>query len=372
MPEAPACPRQTRVGLEAIAPVAHGSAAAAELGAAGLSLADVLDFSVNTNPLGPAPSVLAAVRQTDWSRYPGDDDAPLRHRIAAHCGVDVHAVALGNGSAELLWLLALAVLSPGDRVAVLGPTFGEYVRAAQVVGAQVQQVPEPHGLAADTRVLVVCNPNNPTGRYLAQADVARLLDEAPERLLVLDEAYAAFAPARWASEPLLARYPNLVILRSMTKDHAVPGLRLGYLLASPEVASAVEAVRPPWSVNAGALRAGLAALEAPAQAHLARGVEEVQQARALLTSGLRQLGYELLPSAANFVLVRVGDATAFRRRLLRRGLVVRDCTSFGLPAHVRIACRRPDECQRLLDGVAALAESAVSEEPVAGGRDGAR
>ncbi len=331
-------------------PVLHGSVAAAELADFGLAPRDVLDFSVNTNPLGPAPSVLEAVHSTDWSRYPGDDEAPLRRGLAEGADVAAEQVVLGNGSAELIWLIALAILRAGDAVAILGPTFGEYARAVCVVGATPIEVGDPQE-AFSTRALFVCNPNNPTGQYRGQAEIEHLLDEQPRRLLVLDEAYATFVDQRWRSEALLAR-GNLVVLRSMTKDHAVPGLRLGYLLASAEVASAVAGVRPPWSVNAGALRAGLAALEPEAEAHVQRARRLVAQSRRALTDGLTRLGFGVEPSQANFVLVHVGDGASFRRALLPHGLVVRDCASFGLPSCVRIACRLPVECQRLIETVA--------------------
>jgi histidinol-phosphate aminotransferase len=342
-------PDLLRPGVRAIEPVAHGSVPAAELAAYGLRLADVVDFSVNTNPLGPAPSVLAAVAATDWTRYPGDDEGPLCAAIATRCGVRPDQVVLGNGSAQLLWLVCLAALAPGRCAAVLGPTFGEYARAVRAVGAAVREVQDPDG-AAGAHVLFVCNPNNPTSAYLGRAEVERLLAAAPGRLLVLDEAYAAFVAERWPAEPLLAQ-PNLVILRSMTKDHALPGLRIGYALAAPEVARALEAVRPPWSVNAGALRAGLAAFGPEAEAHLARARALVARSRALLAEGFAALGYAVAPPAANFVLVQVGDGAAFRRALLPRGRVVRDCASFGLPRHVRVACRLPAECLALLDAV---------------------
>ena len=333
--------------------VPHGSVAAAELAELGLATADVVDFSVNTNPLGPAPSVLRAIAGTDWTRYPGDDERPLRQRLAERAGVSAEQVVLGNGSAELLWLIALASIRPGDRVAVLGPTFGEYARAARVTGACVREL-DHSDLAEPTRVLFVCNPNNPTGDYVPAGRIRQLLDESSARLLVLDEAYATFVDQRWPSEPLLER-GNLVVLRSMTKDHALPGLRLGYALAAPEVARAMAAARPPWSVNAGALRAGLAALEPEAEAHVARAREVVRTSRRLLTDGLTRLGLRARPAAANFVLVDVGDGARFRSALLREGLVVRDCASFGLPSCVRIACRLPQDCERLLGAVDRLA-----------------
>ena len=338
-----------------ITAVAHGSVSASELAAFGLGPADVLDFSVNTNPLGPAPSVLAALGTTDWTRYPGDDEAPLRQALAERAGVAAQCVALGNGSAELIWLLGLATLRPGETVAVLGPTFGEYTRAAHILGAHVRDVRAVDDVPA-ARLVFLCNPNNPTGDHHPRAVVERLLADDPLRLVVLDEAYAAFVDRDrfWPSEPLLA-YPNLVILRSMTKDQALPGLRLGYLLADPQVAGAVEAVRPPWSTNAGALRAGLAALEPAAEAHVAAARAVVHTSRHLLTHGLTELGLHVRPSGANFVLVEVGDGATFRRALLTEGhIVVRDCASFGLPHCVRIACRQPDDCRRLLERCATL------------------
>jgi histidinol-phosphate aminotransferase len=338
----------------ALDPVVHGSVAAAELAGFGIGPGDVLDFSVNTNPLGPAPSVLQAVRETDWSRYPGDDEMPLRRRLAERADVPVEQVVLGNGSAELMWLVALAALRSGDVVGIVGPTFGEYTRAVRVVGATPIAVADSNEAGA-TRALFVCNPNNPTGQYRGRSEIEQLLDEQPDRLLVLDEAYAPFVDNRWRSEPLLD-FGNLVILRSMTKDQALPGLRLGYLLAGPEVARAVEAVRPPWNVNAGALRAGLAALEPDAEAHVRHARALVAQSRRLLTDGLTRLGFRVEPSLANFVLVHVGNGARFRRALLQHRIVVRDCASFGLPDWVRIACRLPDDCQRLIEAVERVAD----------------
>jgi histidinol-phosphate aminotransferase len=327
----------------------------------GLTPADVLDFSVNTNPLGPSPAVLRAVQDTDWTRYPGDDETPLRAGLARQSGVLADNVALGNGSAELLWLIALAVLQPGNRVVVVGPTFGEYARASRAVAAHVTEVHAPADVPP-ARLVFVCNPNNPSGTLVGRRDIELLLQNRSDRVVVLDEAYAAFATERWRSEDLLASHPNLIILRSLTKDHALPGLRLGYLLASPEVASAVEAVRPPWSVNAGALRAGLATLEPEAYAHVERARSLVATSRTLLTDRLSALGYPVRPSAANFVLVNVGDATAFRRTMLPHGMVVRDCTSFGLPACVRIACRLPEQCARLIDVATSLRQQGTLAE----------
>jgi len=134
-----------------VQPVVHASVAAAELTALGLAPRDVLDFSVNTNPLGPAPSVLQAVRETDWSRYPGDDEEPLRRCLAERADVAPEQVVLGNGSAQLMWLIALAALRPGDQVGIVEPTFGEYARAVRVVGATPIEVGDPGDAGAVAR-----------------------------------------------------------------------------------------------------------------------------------------------------------------------------------------------------------------------------
>jgi histidinol-phosphate aminotransferase len=331
--------------LSASAAAVHGSVSLQELRQYGLKPADVLDFSVNTNPLGPAPSVLRALSDTNWSRYPGDDEAPLRQQLARINGVSEHQVVLGNGSVDLMWWTLLAVVRPGDRVAVAMHTFGEYARAARAVGAEVIDTP------AGARAVFVCQPNNPTGEYRAREEIEYLLTREADRLVVLDEAYAAFVDHRWPAERLIQQHPNLTILRSMTKDHALPGLRLGYLLASSDLAYAVAAVRPPWCVNAGALRAGLAALEPESQRHVAAARAVVADSRAYLMRELSRFGFSVRSSAANFVLVEVGDGAAFRRSLLPVGMVVRDCASFGLPSCVRIACGLPADCERLLTAI---------------------
>ena len=335
-----------REDLMQVPEVAHGSVSAAELARYGLTMEQAIDFSVNTNPLGPAPSVLSALASADWTRYPGDDEPALREAIGRHARRERGPRRVGQrlGRADLAG--RARSVRAGDRVAIGRSTFGEYARAVRVAGGHVVDLDQ----SATARLTFVCNPNNPDGSYLRADEMARLLDATPG-LVAIDEAYAPFVDERWDSVPLLER-DNAVVLRSMTKDHALPGLRLGYALARPDVARAIASIRPPWSASAGALRAGLAALEPAAQAHVAEARAVVAESRRLLNEGFARLGYSVRPSEANFVLVEVGDGAAFRRALLPRGIVVRDCASFGLPAHVRVACKRPAEVERLLSAVA--------------------
>ncbi|MHB1415351.1 MAG: pyridoxal phosphate-dependent aminotransferase [Chloroflexota bacterium] len=323
----------------------------------------VVDFSVNGNPLGPAPGVQTALAAAEPARYPDDACRGLRRALAERAGVDEAWVLVGNGSVELIWLLAGAYLRPADGVLVVGPTFGEYARAAAIFGATAVECragegdafrPDVDRIIAQARVLrprlvFVCNPNNPTGVYLGRAEILRLLDACAEGLLVVDEAYLAFVDR---PHSLLDSLDNgVVLLRSLTKDYALAGLRLGYALAAPEVIAALAKARMPWSVNAVAQAAGLAALADPG--HLARAREVVEEAKAYLMDELSCLGLGVLPSAANFLLVRVGDAPSVRAALLARGYGVRDCTSFGLPEYVRLGMRPLAECRGL---VAALWE----------------
>ena len=355
-------PIEPRDTLIEAAPVVHGGLDQAELERLGLRAGDVLDFSVSTNPLGPSPAALAAARAADLGRYPDRQALELRRAGAGELGVTAEQVLLGNGSAELIWLLALAYLGPGERAFVLEPTFGEYGAAARLLGAEVGawRADARDGFRVDLervvgelerlqpRLTFVCNPNNPTGTWLTQSDLARLVEALPRRLLVVDEAYLDLAGRDSPSLPLVES-GRVVVLRSMTKDYGLPGLRLGFAVGPLEVIRALAAAQPPWSVNAAAQAAGLAALGD--RAHVEAGRRAAAEARAYLVPRLEALGYRCLPSTTNFWLVEVGDAAALRGRLLRRGIMVRDCSSFGLPAYIRLAARPLAECERLIEAL---------------------
>jgi len=210
------------------------------------------------------------------------------------------------------------------------------------------------------RVVFLCNPNNPTGALLNHTAIAQLLASLGDGLLVVDEAYVAFADAAPDLTPLLAD-GRLLLVRSLTKDYGLAGLRLGYALGAPGVIEVLDRVRPPWNVNAMAETAGLAALADGA--HLARAQREVAGAGAYLVAALTHLGLRVYPPTANFLLVDVqgwqrgdvvgSDGRALRAALLRHGICVRDCASFGLPDCVRIGVCTQSACARL---VAATAE----------------
>ncbi|MSQ33018.1 MAG: histidinol-phosphate aminotransferase family protein [Dehalococcoidia bacterium] len=339
----------------------HGVLSPREARARGLDPGEVLDFSFNVNPYGPPLAVAAAVSRAAIARYPDSDSAELRAALAQRAGVAESQVCVGDGSMELLWLLGLAYLRPGDRALILGPTFGEYARLARIFGAQpVEMVASEaagwapdlaalrRALAQGPRLVFLCNPNNPTGLYLKRGLVEEILGLCSQSLLVMDEAFLGFVGSPWPSEPLLER-GQVVLVRSLTKDYALAGLRLGYAIGSAQTVAALEAVRPPWSVNALAQAAGLACLEDGQFLPTTR--RQLEETKAWLTGELAALGLPAVPSAANFFLLKVGDGAAFRGRLLELGVCVRDCASFGLPQYVRIGVRTPAECRRLLEAI---------------------
>ena len=338
----------------------HGGFDTAELRAANLTRDDVLDFSSNINPLGPSPRVRQAAAEADLSAYPDRECLDLREALAAELGVGIDLLMVGNGSTELIHLLARAHLRDQSRCLIFAPTFGEYEAAAALAGAEIERVwaaaAEGNLWSIDAAVqsieatrpamVFLCNPNNPTGVYLDRESVERLSAAVGAKgLLALDSSYVPLADGQWDALPLL-RCGNVVLLRSMTKDHALAGVRLGYLAAPRAVVEATRRLQPSWSVNAVAQAVGLAALADDAHVTAARAV--IAEAKAYLHTHFVALGLSVEPSAANFMLVRVGDAAKVRRALLRRRILVRDCTSFGLPDHIRIAARAPAECARLI------------------------
>ncbi|HEY7328442.1 MAG TPA: histidinol-phosphate transaminase [Gemmataceae bacterium] len=341
----------------------HGAPDHEELRRLGFRPADMLDFSSNINAHGPSPTVRDAIARTPLDHYPDNEALALRAVLAEHLGVSSKCILVGNGSSELIWLAALAFLRPSDRALVLGPTYAEYARMAALMGARSKihlaqeknqfalSLPEIHETVGSwqPRLVFLCNPNNPTGTVLDSEVIAYLANKHPHTLFIVDESYFAFATGLDSAANV--KRENVLAVRAMTKDHALAGLRLGYAVGKEEWLSSMARMRPPWSVSALAQAAGIAALRDGE--HLRRSLQLLNRAKGALTDALTELGIEVLPSAVHFLLVRVGNGAAIRRALLHKGILVRDCASFGLPEYIRICTRRPEENARL---VAALAE----------------
>lgn len=300
--------------------------------------------------------------------YPDPRATALSEALAERHGVVPEQVVAGNGSTELIRLLAQLALGPGDTALSLAPSFGECAVATQLAGARFVEVWLEHaGLGAGffcdepalraalaelrPRLCWLCSPNNPTGAALPAALIAALVTDYPQTLFVLDEAYCDLLDApQWSLELLAAG--NLVVLRSMTKYWGLAGLRLGYALAAPALVRPLRAAIAPWSVNACAQAAGVAALADGD--HVRSSMAQLTGERDRLMAALRERGWVVEPTSAGFFLIHVGDARAARSALLARGCLVRDCTSFGLPGHVRVSPRRAEQNELLLAAFATL------------------
>ncbi len=340
----------------------HGGIDRRELLRFGISPEKALDFSVSVNPFGPPPGIRDAIARAAVDIYPDPDATEVREVLATMLHVSPENVFVGSGSTEIIRLIATACFDVDDRVVIPQPTYGEYETACQLVGARLLK---PWMLGeVDFRInierlkaiieeyrpggLFLCNPNNPTGEYLSRDKVNNLLYILGRGLLMLDEAYIAFTETAWNSLDLIET-DRLIVIRSMTKDFALPGLRLGYAVSSKTLISLLDRVKPPWNVSSVAQSAALFVLGQ--DAFLADCARKLQEARDFLVFGLQKRGYSVIPSEANFFLVRVGDAAGFRTALLRQGIIVRSCASFGMPTYVRLAPRTIEECQILLDAV---------------------
>ena len=325
---------------------AHGGVSIDELRARGIDPATLLDVSTNVSPIGAPPGVAQALAALDPAAYPDPGCAALTRRLSETLDVPAERILCGNGSTELIHLLARVFVHRGQRPIALAPTFGEYYTATELAGGSVYEWrsrPErgfrpvlknkPDVLRRVSPPLVwLCNPNNPTGVYFDRREVETLAGSLTGGPLVLDEAYINFLDDPWRSLDLVAGR-RVIVLRSMTKDYGLAGLRLGYVVAHRDVIAALRRLQPPWSVSAAAQVAGIAALDDPN--HLPRMRAAVREGKSALLDGLRSLGLEIHAGAVNFVLVRVGDGGALRERMLRRGVQVRDCASFGLPEAMR-------------------------------------
>ncbi len=309
-----------------------------------------LDFSVNSNPFGPNPALLAAARGADMGVYPDPDLTEVRACLAAWHGVSPAEVVPALGASALLGRLAWAYLRPGDRVLSLGPAFGEFVRAVALTRARLD-VAQP-GMAGTLiaalkpTLVYLSRPNNPLGTSLPWRELRDLADacQGVGALLILDEAYAPLAPGL----PTLKRHAAVVRLHSPGKVHGAVGLRLAYALAPPMVAHALRNLAPAWDLPAPTVAALLALPRAGA--FVDETLPRWQGAADELATQLAEF-VPVHPTGLPFFTLEVGNAARVGAALLARGLRARDCASYGFPARLRVSARTPPENAALLSAL---------------------
>lgn len=329
---------------------------------------DAIKLASNENPLGPSPAALEAARGVlgEIARYPDGNGFELKRAIAARFGIETSGITLGNGSNDILELIARAFLAPGLAAMFSQHAFAVYPIVTQAIGAQSCVVPAHDGdrgpryghdleaMAAGitdrTRVVFIANPNNPTGTWLNRDELERFLDRVPRQVIVvLDEAYVEYVtqPDYPDSIPWLARYPNLIVTRTFSKAYGLAGLRVGFALSHPEIADVLNRVRQPFNVNILALAAATAALGD--RAHLEASLKLNQTGLVQWTEAAADLGLSFIPSAGNFICLDVGrPALPVYDLLLREGVIVRPVANYGLPDHLRITLGLAQENRRAI------------------------
>jgi len=327
----------------------------------GLDEATIVKLASNENPLGPSPRALAAIDRAlqDLARYPDGNGFDLKAALSGRFGVRAGQIVLGNGSNDVLELVALAFLAPGVNAVYSEHAFAVYPLATRARGARGIAVPAREfghdldamlaAIDADTRVVWIANPNNPTGTLLPQASVRSFIDRVPPQVvIVLDEAYNEYLPedARADTAAWIADHPNLVVTRTFSKAYGLAGLRVGYGLTGTGVADLMNRVRQPFNVNAVAQAAAVAALGD--REFVAKSCALNRAGMLQITRGIENMELAYIPSAGNFVSVEVGDAPAINARLLRQGVIVRPVANYGLPRHLRITVGLAGENERFL------------------------
>lgn len=308
-------------------------------------------LSSNESPLGPSTRVRRAIAASANSAHRYPEASALRDLVAAAADVAPEQVVLGNGSDELCYLIATLFVDAGARVVLSDPCYRIDEIVTRLHGGAPVFIPLRHGVhdaeamaaaAADAALVWLPTPHNPTGRALPPAAITELLEAVPgDCLVVLDEAYRAYAEpdARPDVATLLQRHPNLVVQRTFSKVHALAGLRIGYALAAPDVAEALERIRPPFNVNVAAVAAARAALADGAWSDYV--VDLVRRERCKLEDLLDELGWDYHPSQANFVTLRPPDAERLFSALERAGIAVRDGGDLGIAGWLRVSIGSP-------------------------------
>jgi histidinol-phosphate aminotransferase len=348
--------------VRAIAPYQPGKPITELSRETGIPADKIVKLASNENPLGMSPKAKLAVEAAlaGVERYP--DQFELIKAVAGRCSVVPEQIVLGNGSNDVLDIIARVFLAPGRSAVFAQHAFAVYPLATLTTGAELIVTPAKnygHDLDAmlaairpDTRIVWIANPNNPTGNFLPYPEVRAFLERVPkEVVVVLDEAYNEYLPLaeRADTTAWIRDFPNLVVCRTFSKIYGLAGLRVGYAVASAEVADLMNRIRQPFNVNNLALAAAVAALDD--HAFLAESYELNRRGLAQVVAGLERLGFEHIPSYCNFVTFKAGDAAAMNQKLLQQGVIVRPIAGYGLPEWLRVTIGTESENARFLEAL---------------------
>lgn len=327
-----------------------------------LGLTNIVKLASNENPLGPGTLAREAIANSlgELERYPDGSGYVLRQALAAKLDIDPARITIGNGSNDVLELVARTFVTPADEVIYSAHAFVVYPIVTQAIGAQAVQVPAQdwgHDLeamgdacGAKTRLVFIANPNNPTGTWAGRDALRRLLERVPEHALaVVDEAYFEYVDEPDYPDALqwIDEFPNLIVTRTFSKIHGLAGLRVGYAVSHPDIANLINRVRQPFNVNSLGIAASAAALED--DAHVAASKQVNRDGLVMLAEGAARLGLDYIPSVGNFLTICMPRAgTQVYAQLLRQGVIVRPIGGYGLPNHLRVSAGLAHENERFL------------------------
>lgn len=327
-----------------------------------LGLNDIIKLASNENPLGPSPLAMQAMEKAvrDIHLYPDANSYYLKEGLAAFTGLDAAGIVLGNGSDEVLMILGLTFLNPGDEVIYADPTFVEYEFTALVMGANCVKVPLKdyrhdlpgilQAVTEKTKMIVICNPNNPTGTIVSEQELDDFMQDVPgDVLVVFDEAYSEYveSPEYCSGSKYLQQGRNVIILHTFSKIFGLAGLRIGYGLTRPEIAAAMRMATYPFNMNSAAQAAGRAALDD--QEHIRRSRELNAAGKRYLYAELERMGINYIKTESNFILLDTGRAShEVFQELLQLGVIVRNCASYGYKTCIRVTVGTSEENQRFI------------------------
>jgi len=329
-----------------------------------------IKLASNENPFGPGPLALAAAREVlqDLSRYPEGSAWLLAGKLAGKHQLPRDCITLGNGSNDVLDMIARVFLAPAYEAVFSQYAFAVYPIAVQAVGARARVAAAHDGsrgpayghdldamhslVGPDTRLVFIANPNNPTGTWLESDALETFISGLPAHVMVVvDEAYFEYVdkPSYPDTSTWLERFPNLIVTRTFSKAYGLAGLRVGYALSHPDVAALLNRVRQPFNVNSVAQAAAVAALDDIE--YLQQSIRRNREGMEQLVAGFRKLDLATIESAGNFVAVHTGRGLERYEALLQQGIIVRPVANYGMPDHLRVSVGRADENVRLLEAL---------------------
>jgi histidinol-phosphate aminotransferase len=333
-------------------------------------IADIVKVASNENELGPSPMAIEAMQEAipEMHRYPDGGAFYLRQKLAENLDVAPEQILFGSGSNELIVFLGHVFLEQGTNLIMGAEAFAVYFLVAAMYNAETVRVPMPdhvhdldgmlEAITPETRLVVICNPNNPTGTVVSPAAIDAFIEKLPDHVVaVFDEAYFEVMPQNLKPDVLKhirAEKKNIILLRTFSKGYGLAGLRIGYAIGHPELIGLLNKVRQPFNVNGMAQAAAMAALDDIT--HLVETREMVEEGIRFFEAGLSEIGVATVPSAANFILAKTGRGREVFEYLKKRKVIVRPMDPYGLPDHIRITIGTPEQNRLVLNALKEVLE----------------